>query len=139
MTRFNISLEEGVSMVLHAIEHAWGGEIFVPKIPSYKITEVARAIAPGCKQEIIGIRPGEKVHEEMITESDSFYTVDVGKYYAVLHHTTDWNTDDYIRAFGGERVPVGFKYNSGTNTEWLSAEQIRELIVKHVDPNFKPL
>lgn len=136
MTRFNISLEEGVSMVMHAIENAWGGEIFVPKIPSYKITEVAEAIAPGCKLDIIGIRPGEKLHEEMITESDSFYTVDLGKYYAILHHTNDWTMEDYIKHFGGEKVPAGFKYNSGTNTEWLNADEIRQLIIEQVDPNF---
>jgi UDP-N-acetylglucosamine 4,6-dehydratase len=136
MTRFNISLEEGVNMVMHAMEHAWGGEVFVPKIPSYKITDVAEAVAPGCKIEIIGIRPGEKLHEEMITESDSFYTVDLGKYYAILHHTNDWSTEDYLKHFGGEKVPIAFKYNSGTNTEWLSVEDIRTLIKKHVDPDF---
>jgi UDP-N-acetylglucosamine 4,6-dehydratase len=136
MTRFNISLEEGVNMVIHAIKHAWGGEVFVPKIPSYKITDVAEAIAPGCKTEIIGIRPGEKLHEEMITESDSFYTVDLGKYYAILHHTNDWSTEDYLKHFGGEKVPMGFKYNSGTNAQWLSVEEIRALIKKHVDPDF---
>jgi UDP-N-acetylglucosamine 4,6-dehydratase (inverting) len=136
MTRFNISLEEGVSMVMHAIENAWGGEIFVPKIPSYVITEVAKAIAPNCTVEITGIRPGEKLHEEMITESDSFYTVDLGKYYAILHHTNNWSVDDYLKHFGGKRVPVGFKYNSGTNEEWVDAPQLRELIKKHVDPHF---
>ncbi|MFN5885022.1 MAG: polysaccharide biosynthesis protein, partial [Bacteroidota bacterium] len=136
MTRFNISLEEGVNMVMHAVEHAWGGEVFVPKIPSYKITDVAEAVAPGCKTEIIGIRPGEKLHEEMITESDSFYTVDLGKYYAILHHTNDWSTEDYLKHFGGEKVPMGFKYNSGTNAQWLGVEEIRALIKKHVDPDF---
>ena len=83
MTRFNISLQEGVEMVLHAIDKAWGGEVFVPKIPSYKITDVAEAIGPNCKQEIVGIRPGEKLHEEMITPSDSFFTYDLGKYYVI--------------------------------------------------------
>ena len=136
MTRFNISLEEGVDMVLYAIENAWGGEIFVPKIPSYKITEVATAIAPECRQEIIGIRPGEKIHEEMITESDSFFTVDNGRYYVILPQTPDFPRDEYLKHFKGTAVEPGFKYNSGTNTEWLSAEDIRDLIVKHVDPSF---
>jgi len=87
MTRFNISLREGVDMVLWAIEHAWGGEILVPKIPSYRIVDVAEAVAPGCRQEVVGIRPGEKIHEEMITASDSFNTVDLGRYYAILPTT----------------------------------------------------
>lgn len=136
MTRFNISLEGGVDMVMHAIDHAWGGEIFVPKIPSYRITEVAEAIAPNCKQEIIGIRPGEKIHEEMITESDSFNTIDIGKYFVITPQSTEWSVDEYLKHFGGTRAPIGFKYNSGTNDEWLTVEQLRELIVQHVDPNF---
>jgi UDP-N-acetylglucosamine 4,6-dehydratase len=138
MTRFNISLEEGVALVLYALEHAWGGEIFIPKIPSYRITEVAKAIGPNCKQEIIGIRAGEKIHEEMITESDSFNTLDIGKYYVILPQSEylPWGLDDYAEAFNGKRVPAGFKYNSGTNAEWLGVEELRSLIRKHVDPNF---
>ena len=99
MTRFNISLQGGVDMVLHALETAWGGEIFVPKIPSYKIVDVATAIGPECKQEVIGIRPGEKVHEEMITSSDSFSTYDLGKYYAILPQVPIFNLQDYIKHF----------------------------------------
>ncbi len=136
MTRFNISLEEGVNMVLHALEHAWGGEIFVPKIPSYKITEVAKAIGPDCKLEIVGIRPGEKLHEEMITETDSLNTIELEKYYVITPSTPRWTEDDFMKAFNGKKVPLGFKYNSGTNTEWLSAEELREQIKQHVDPNF---
>lgn len=136
MTRFNISLEEGVEMVLHAIEHAWGGEIFVPKIPSYRITDLAEAIAPDCKQVVVGIRPGEKVHEEMITSSDSFYTLDLGKYYVILPQMHAWSKQDYLDKLNAKEVPTGFTYNSGTNTEWLSIEQIRKLIKKHVDPDF---
>jgi len=137
MTRFNISLEEGVDLVLHAIEHSWGGEIFVPKIPSYKIMDVAQAIGPDCELKFVGIRPGEKVHEEMITDSDSFYTVDLGKYYAILPQApAGWTKADYLKAFNATEVPVGFKYNSGTNPEWLSVNQIRELIVKHLEPDF---
>src|SRR5436190_10299958 len=120
MTRFNISLDEGVDMVLHALETAWGGELFVPKIPSYRITDVALAIAPNCKQEIVGIRPGEKIHEEMITSSDSFNTYDLGKYYVILPQTHGWKLEDFISHFNAEKVQQGFTYNSGTNEEWLS-------------------
>ncbi|MBS1630811.1 MAG: UDP-N-acetylglucosamine 4,6-dehydratase (inverting) [Bacteroidetes bacterium] len=136
MTRFNISLDEGVNMVLHALETAWGGELFVPKIPSYRITDVATAIAPDCTQEVIGIRPGEKVHEEMITPSDSFTTYDLGKYYVILPQTTNWKLDDFIRQFDAKKVPVGFKYNSGENDEWLDVPSLRRLIREHVDPEF---
>jgi UDP-N-acetylglucosamine 4,6-dehydratase (inverting) len=136
MTRFNISLQEGADMVLHAMETAWGGEIFVPKIPSYKITDVAEAIGPECKHEIIGIRPGEKIHEEMITSSDSFSTYDLGKYYAILPQVTNWNMNDYIDHFNAAKVPVGFQYNSAENTEWVGVDEIRFLIKKHVDENF---
>ena len=137
MTRFNISLDEGVDMVLHALEAAWGGELFVPKIPSYKITDVATAIAPECRQEIVGIRPGEKVHEEMITSSDSFSTYDLGKYYVILPLSGNWSIDDYINHFNAVKVPEGFNYNSGTNTEWLSIDEMRQMIKEHVDPDFK--
>jgi UDP-N-acetylglucosamine 4,6-dehydratase (inverting) len=137
MTRFNISLTEGVEMVLHALETAWGGELFVPKIPSYKITEVAQAIGPNCRQEIVGIRPGEKIHEEMITSSDSFSTYDLGKYYVILPITSHWKLEDYINTFKAKKVPEGFHYSSGTNGEWLSVEEIRNLIQLHVDPSFK--
>ena len=136
MTRFNISLQEGVEMVLHALETAWGGEIFVPKIPSYKIMDVAKAIGPNCVHEVIGIRPGEKIHEEMITSSDSFSTYDLGKYYSILPQVPSWNLEDYVKNFKAKKVPLGFQYNSGENTEWLNVEQIRELVKKFVDPNF---
>jgi UDP-N-acetylglucosamine 4,6-dehydratase (inverting) len=137
MTRFNISLTEGVEMVLHALETAWGGELFVPKIPSYRITEVAEAIGPDCRHEVIGIRPGEKVHEEMITVSDSFTTYDLGKYYVILPQTCNWDLNEYIQYFKAEKVPQGFSYNSGANAEWLSVNQIRSLIKEHVDGNFE--
>ncbi|MDF2438589.1 MAG: polysaccharide biosynthesis protein [Bacteroidota bacterium] len=136
MTRFNISLQGGVDMVLHALETAWGGEIFVPKIPSYKITDVATAIAPDCKQEVIGIRPGEKVHEEMITSSDSFTTYDLGKYYAILPQSTNFSLKDYVNHFNAKLVPQGFQYNSGENKEWVNVEEMRSLIREHVDPDF---
>jgi UDP-N-acetylglucosamine 4,6-dehydratase/5-epimerase len=138
MTRFNISLTEGVEMVLHALETAWGGELFVPKIPSYRITEVAQAIGPDCEQKCVGIRPGEKVHEEMITSSDSFTTYDLGKYYVILPQASNWNLNEYIAHFDAVKVPEGFSYNSGTNTDWLSLDDLRNLIRQHVDPAFQP-
>ncbi|MGV8878709.1 MAG: UDP-N-acetylglucosamine 4,6-dehydratase (inverting) [Sphingobacteriaceae bacterium] len=136
MTRFNISLEAGVDMVMHALFYAWGGEIFVPKIPSYKITDVAAAIGPECKQVIVGIRPGEKVHEEMITSSDSFYTYDLGKYYTILPSHPKWNLEDFTAEFDAKLVKPGFAYNSGENLEWETVEGLRELIKEHVDPTF---
>jgi UDP-N-acetylglucosamine 4,6-dehydratase (inverting) len=139
MTRFNISLQEGVDLVLHALETAWGGEIFVPKIPSYKITDVANAIGPNCEKKVVGIRPGEKVHEEMITQSDSFTTYDLGKYFAILPQVTNWDINNYVKHFNANKVEVGFQYNSGTNNEWISTDQLRHLIIKHVDESFKPI
>jgi UDP-N-acetylglucosamine 4,6-dehydratase len=136
MTRFNITLDEGVDMVLYALEHAWGGEIFVPKIPSYKITAVAEAIAPNCKTVDVGIRPGEKLHEDMITETDSLSTIEFSKYYVILPTTPTWNPEDLMKEKKGKRVEMGFKYCSGTNEEWLTPEELRTLIVKHVDPEF---
>lgn len=134
MTRFNISLDDGVDMVLHAIENSWGGEIFVPKIPSYRITDVAKAIGPDCKLEEIGIRAGEKLHEEMITVSDSFYTYDLGKYYVILPTKPAFNLDEFIKVKNAKKVPYGFSYNSGDNDAWETAESMRELIKKHVYP-----
>ena len=137
MTRFNISLDEGVDMVLHALDQAWGGEIFVPKIPSYKLTEVAKAVAPNLEHRIVGIRPGEKIHEEMITSSDSFYTYDLGTYYAILPSVPNWNLADYIKMFSAKKVKEGFQYNSGENTEWVNAAQLQKLIREHVDSTFE--
>jgi len=136
MTRFNISLQGGVDMVMHALEHAWGGELFVPKIPSYKIMDVANAIGPDCEKPVVGIRPGEKVHEEMITSSDSFYTYDLGKYYTILPPTHKWSLDEFISNFSAKKVPNSFSYNSGDNEEWETVESLRKLIKEHVDPNF---
>ncbi|MGB3547651.1 MAG: UDP-N-acetylglucosamine 4,6-dehydratase (inverting) [Saprospiraceae bacterium] len=136
MTRFNISLDGGVDMVFHALASAWGGEIFVPKIPSYRITDVAEAIAPGLEQRVVGIRPGEKIHEEMITSSDSFYTYDMGKYYAILPSVPNWDLEKFREEFGAEQVENGFNYNSGTNKEWVSVEELRKFIVEHVDAGF---
>jgi UDP-N-acetylglucosamine 4,6-dehydratase/5-epimerase len=132
MTRFNISLQEGVDMVLWSIEHAEGGELLVPKIPSYRIGDVATAVAPDARQEIVGIRPGEKIHEEMITSSDSMNTVDMGDYYAILPVSAQYTIEDYCRRRGAQPVEPGFAYNSGTNPDFLTVEQIRELIDRHV-------
>jgi FlaA1/EpsC-like NDP-sugar epimerase len=123
-------------LVFYALEHAWGGEIFVPKIPSYKITDVATAIGSNCRQEVVGIRPGEKLHEEMITETDSHNTAELDKYYVILPSSPIWSVNDFLKKFKGKMVEPGFRYNSEKNTEWISAEQIREEIRKHVDPAF---
>jgi UDP-N-acetylglucosamine 4,6-dehydratase len=136
MTRFNISLDGGVDMVFHALAQAWGGELFIPKIPSYKITEVAKAIAPNLEHRVIGIRPGEKIHEEMITTSDSFNTYDMGKYYVILPTVPVWDLDKFVTEFKAKKVPQGFSYNSSTNDEWVSAEELRKFILDHVDANF---
>ncbi len=136
MTRFNISLDEGVDMVFHALDVAWGGELFVPKIPSYHIIDVAKAIAPNIEHRVVGIRPGEKIHEEMITTSDAFNTYDLGSYYAILPTVTNWKLEEFIDTFNAKKVPVGFSYNSGQNTHWVNAEELRKLIVEHVDANF---
>ncbi|QOD62088.1 UDP-N-acetylglucosamine 4,6-dehydratase (inverting) [Polaribacter haliotis] len=140
MTRFNISLEDGCEMVFYAIVNAWGGEVFVPKIPSYRIPDVAEAIAPELKQKTVGIRPGEKLHEEMITSSDSYNTVDLGKYYAILPQKSPYSKyskEDYKEAFNGTDVPEGFSYDSGNNSEWETVESLRALVKLHVDSNFK--
>jgi UDP-N-acetylglucosamine 4,6-dehydratase (inverting) len=128
MTRFNISLQEGVDMVLWALENTQGGEIFVPKIPSYRITDLAMAIGPDCDHPVIGVRPGEKIHEEMITSSDSFNTVDLGKYFAILPSAGSHTVESYCKAHGGKPVPQGYAYNSGSNPDFLTVEQIRTLI-----------
>ncbi len=138
MTRFNITLQDGVDLVLLALENMWGGEIFVPKIPSYRITDVAEAIAPFCKKEIIGIRPGEKLHEEMITSTDALNTVELHKYFVMLPSIKLWDVELFRSNFGGVFCKSGFSYNSADNTEWLSVEEIREMIKLHLDPNFSP-
>lgn len=137
MTRFNISLQGGVDMVMHALFNAWGGEIFIPKIPSYRILDVAQAIAPDCEHKVVGIRPGEKVHEEMITPSDSYYTYDLGKYYTILPSSHNWSLSEFISHHSAVKVPAGFAYNSGDNTEWETVEGLRKLIKEHVNSNFE--
>ena len=137
MTRFNISLQAGVDLVLFAIGNHLGGEIFVPKIPSYKIVTVAEAIAPNAKQVVVGIRPGEKLHEEMITVTDSMNTIDLGKYYAILPSVSfKHKRSDYLEHHHATPVPEGFHYSSDKNTEWETVKSMREKIVKYCDPNF---
>lgn len=139
MTRFNISLQEGVDLVINAIENGVGGEVIVPKLPSYKISELATAIGPDCKQEVVGIRPGEKVHEDMIIESDSPNTLELKDYYIIHPQTDKWREirSDLVKSSKAKPVADGFRYNSGTNTEWLDSENLRKLIIEQVDPNFK--
>jgi UDP-N-acetylglucosamine 4,6-dehydratase (inverting) len=132
MTRFNISLQEGVDMVLWSVENAWGGEILVPKIPSYRIVDLATAIDPQCEHKVVGIRPGEKIHEEMITASDSFNTVDIGAYFAILPTGGAYSMEKYCEDMGGQVVAPGFAYDSGSNPDFLGVEQLRTLIKQHV-------
>lgn len=137
MTRFNISLEGGVAMVMHAIDHAWGGEIFIPKIPSYKITDVAEAVGPNCTQHNVGIRPGEKIHEEMITSSDSFFTYDLGTYFCIIPSKPSFPLPDWIHKTAAQKVKEGFRYNSGENTEWETVSSLRQKIKNHLEPDFE--
>tara|TARA_B100000427_G_C15511668_1_gene596484 strand:+ start:885 stop:1898 length:1014 start_codon:yes stop_codon:yes gene_type:complete len=137
MTRFNITLSQGVNMVLYALINSWGGELFVPKIPSYKITDMANAISPKSKKKIVGIRPGEKLHEEMISETDSLYTYDIGKYYIILPSTPNWDIKEFILKNNAKKVKFGFKYNSGENSEWETVDSLRKLIKENFDSNFK--
>ena len=138
MTRFNISLQDGVDLVMFAIEHHLGGEIFIPKIPSYKILDVAKAVGPECETKVVGIRPGEKLHEEMLTETDSINTIDLGDKYAILPSVSYMYTEEqFMKHHNAQKVPFGFKYNSGTNTEWETVDSLRALVKEHVDPTFE--
>ena len=133
MTRFNISLIDGVKLVFYALENAIGGELVVPKIPSYKILDVANAIGPKCEKPIVGVRPGEKIHEEMITSSDSFNTYDIGKYYVILPENKSIKAKfEKINKF--KKVPINFSYNSRDNEEWETVETLKEKI-KFLDLN----
>ena len=128
MTRFNISLLDGVKLVFYSLENALGGELFVPKIPSYKILDVANAICEKSKKPIVGIRPGEKIHEEMITPSDSFNTFDIGKYYVILPNNKKIQ-DNFINAFKkAKKVKPGFSYNSRDNDSWETVSSLKQKI-----------
>lgn len=138
MTRFNISLEEGVDMVMYALKHHLGGEIFIPKIPSYKISDVALAIAPNMPQKEIGIRPGEKLHEEMITTTDALDTIDLGKYYVIMPSVSFNHTrEEYMKHHNADLVPFGFHYSSDNNVDWETPETLREKITQYVEPHFE--
>ncbi len=138
MTRFNISLEAGVDLVMYAIGHHLGGEIFIPKIPSYNIVDVAKAIAPKLPVVEIGIRPGEKLHEEMITVTDAFDTIDLGQYYVILPSVSFKHTkEEYMEHHKATLVPEGFHYSSDLNDDWETIETLREKIKEYVDPNFE--
>jgi UDP-N-acetylglucosamine 4,6-dehydratase (inverting) len=133
MTRFNITLQEGVDFVLKCLDKMWGGEMFIPKIPSYKIVDVAEAIAPECKHEIVGIRPGEKLHEEMITATDSINAVEFDDYYAITPNSEyiSWDKEIFLNESNGnpgKYCEDGFSYNSATNNHFLTVEEIQDLI-----------
>lgn len=134
MTRFNITLDEGVDMVLRALTHMWGGEVFVPKIPSYRVVDLAEAIAPECERKMVGIRPGEKLHEDMITATDALNTVEFDQYFVILPSTRLWDVEAYMETFSGARCKEGFAYSSGTNERFLTVAELRELVSKHVKP-----
>ncbi|MBC8182575.1 UDP-N-acetylglucosamine 4,6-dehydratase (inverting) [candidate division KSB1 bacterium] len=135
MTRFNITLQEGVDFVLSCLAKMWGGELFVPKIPSYRILDVAEAIVPECKHEIIGIRPGEKLHEEMITQSDAMNTIEFDDYYVIVPSIRVWSKTKFIKESNGEEgkpCEDGFSYNSGTNKHFLTVNKLKKLIQENV-------
>ena len=132
MTRFNITIQGGIDMIMYAIKNSIGGEIFIPKIPSYKITDLANAICPSCKLKVVGIRPGEKLHEQMIGEEDSYYTYEYPQYFKVLPTIHNWgNSKERIK--DGKRVPEGFNYSSDNNSEWMSENELKSWINKNSD------
>ena len=138
MTRFNISLQAGVDLVMYAIGHHLGGEIFIPKIPSYHIVDVAKAIAPNIPLVEVGIRPGEKLHEEMITVTAALNTIDLGQYYAILPSVSfKHQREEYLQHHQAVPVPQGFHYSSDQNEEWETVETLRAKIKEFVDPNFE--
>lgn len=138
MTRFNISLQAGVDLVMYAIKNHLGGEIFIPKIPSYRITDIAKAIAPNLPLSEVGIRPGEKLHEEMITRTDALNTIDLGDYYAILPSVSFMHKhEDYLNHHNAKYVPKDFYYASDNNEHWETVDTMRDKIIKFVDPNFQ--
>lgn len=136
MTRFNITLEEGVNLVINAIKNSWGGELYVPKIPSYRIMDVANAVSPFAEKKIVGIRSGEKLHEEMITSTDSLNTFDCGSYYVILPASPVFCVEKFKSKFNCHKVEPGFNYSSENNSDWLSIDEMRNLITMHVDSSF---
>ena len=138
MTRFNITLEEGVNMVIWSLINAIGGEIFVPKISSFKITDLAEAIGPNCEKNFIGIRPGEKIHEEMITTADSYSTIDLGNYFSILPMDGILKKKYTNQKIKFKDFEVGKSYNSSSSGDFLDVEELRKLIKENIDPNFQP-
>ena len=135
MTRFNITLQQGVDFVLQCLERMWGGELFVPKIPSYRILDVAEAVAPECKQNIVGIRPGEKLHEEMITQSDAMNAIEYEDYYVIVPSIRIWSKQKFVNKSNfrkGRPCEEGFSYNSNTNQHFLSVNELKKLIEENV-------
>jgi len=132
MTRFWITLEQGVGFVLKCLERMEGGEIFVPKIPSMRIVDLAKGIAPDCRLEIVGIRPGEKLHEVMVPEDDARNTLEYDDYFAILPPYHEWDSNAYKDRLGGRPCPDGFKYSSDTNTWWLTADELQQIIGQRI-------
>lgn len=134
MTRFSITAENGVNFALDALEKAWGGEVFVPKLPSYRILDMAKAIAPECELKFVGIRPGEKLHEEIISQADAPNTLEFDNHFVIAPTLPIWDIDEYLKTFKGQKVDPFFQYNSGSNDEFLSVEGIRgEVDVKLIN------
>ena len=136
MTRFNITLQQGVDFVLMTLDKMWGGELFVPKIPSYKILDLAKAVAPKAKYENVGIRPGEKLHEEMITATDAINTIEFDDYYVILPATPLWDIEKFRKESNGKEGKLcqyGFSYNSGNNEHFLNIDELRNLIKNNVE------
>ena len=128
MTRFNITLKDSVDLVFWALKNTLGGEIFVPKIPSYRVLDLAKAIGPNCKIKFIGIRPGEKIHEELITASESINSLDLGNYYAILPTISEISLNQYLKKKGGKKLSKDFSYNSGTSKNFLNVSEIKKFI-----------
>lgn len=131
MTRFSITLQQGVDFVLDCLGRMWGGELFVPKIPSYRILDIAKAVAPDARVEVVGIRPGEKLHEEMITTTDALGTIEFDKYFVILPATRLWEPEEFrlsSNGAAGRACEFGFSYNSGTNDHFIGVDELRDLI-----------
>ena len=135
MTRFWITLEQGVQFVIDSLDRMHGGEIFIPKIPSMNIMDLARAIAPECKTEVVGIRPGEKLHEVMVPQDDARHTYEHDSYFAILPAFHEWDLNGYIEKNGGRRCPDNFSYSSETNSQWLSVEDLQKVLAKATPEN----
>ena len=136
MTRFNITLAEGVQFVLDSLDRMWGGEIFVPRIPSYRIADIAKAIAPDAELEVVGIRPGEKLHEEMITQTDALSTIEFERYFVITPSYEQWDMEEFRTTSGptvGKLCEFGFSYDSGTNQSFLTVDELKALIDSAVD------